>query len=119
MADGRGEFTLVIAPQAEETTAAAPEGGLEDFVAELLRAGCPTNPIVTALRARGMSRGDAYALVQRLEALGMSRSYGIGTCSRFFDRRISLSANRCPLRRDMRWPLKKPRRAGARRRARG
>jgi 16S rRNA (cytidine1402-2'-O)-methyltransferase len=65
--DGRGEFTLVIAPREEEAAAAAPEGGLEDFVAELLRAGCPTNPIVTALRARGMSRGDAYALVQRLK----------------------------------------------------
>jgi hypothetical protein len=65
--DGRGEFTLVIAPREEDAAAAAPEGGLEDFVAELLRAGCPTNPVVTALRARGMSRGDAYALVQRLK----------------------------------------------------
>jgi hypothetical protein len=34
--------------------------------------------------------------------LGMFRSFGIGTCSRFFHLRMFLSANRRPLRRNMR-----------------
>jgi 16S rRNA (cytidine1402-2'-O)-methyltransferase len=67
-ADGRGEFTIVIAPAPAPDTTSAPGGDLEAFVAALLRAGCPVNPIVAALRAGGMSRNDAYALVQGMKA---------------------------------------------------
>jgi 16S rRNA (cytidine1402-2'-O)-methyltransferase len=67
-ADGRGEFTIVIAPAPAPDTTSAPGGDLEAFVAALLRAGCPVNPIVAALRAGGMSRRDAYALVQGMKA---------------------------------------------------
>ena len=66
-ADGRGEFTIVIAPSQEKAPNAVPGGNLEDFVSALMWASCPVNPVVTALRACGMSRNEAYALVQGLK----------------------------------------------------
>jgi 16S rRNA (cytidine1402-2'-O)-methyltransferase len=65
--DIRGEFVLVVAPapprDAQGTTA-----DLESLVAALLRAGSPTAPVVAALReTSGLSRNEAYALVQRLK----------------------------------------------------
>ena len=65
--DIRGEFVLVVAPAAPRA-AAGPAADLESLVAALLRAGSPTAPVVAALReTSGLSRNEAYALVQRLK----------------------------------------------------
>jgi 16S rRNA (cytidine1402-2'-O)-methyltransferase len=65
--DVRGEFVLVVAP-APPRDAAGPAADLESLVAALLRAGSPTAPVVAALReTSGLSRNEAYALVQRLK----------------------------------------------------
>ncbi len=67
--DGRGEFVLVVAPdETQVREEAAPSSfDIEPFVAALIERDCPTAPIVGALRAQGMDRRDAYALVQRLK----------------------------------------------------
>jgi 16S rRNA (cytidine1402-2'-O)-methyltransferase len=65
--DIRGEFVLVVAP-APPREQQGPAADLESLVAALLRAGSPTAPVVAALReTSGLSRNEAYALVQRLK----------------------------------------------------
>ena len=68
----RGEYTLVVAgsglEQAEPGERAEDDGELERFIKTLVEEDCPIAPIVTALRARGVNRRDAYDLVQRLKS---------------------------------------------------
>lgn len=67
----RGEFVLVVAP-APPRDAQGGAADLERIVAALVRAGTPTAPLVAALReAAGLSRNEAYALVQRLKPEAM------------------------------------------------
>jgi 16S rRNA (cytidine1402-2'-O)-methyltransferase len=66
-AEPRGEYTIVIAARAaaQPTSSSELESSLDSFVKALLQAGCPTAPIVRALRdTHGLSRDQAYEWVQ-------------------------------------------------------
>ena len=64
--DARGEYTIVVAGCAVSDVPATPGPG-DAFISALLRAGCPTAPIVKALREiEGVSKQEAY---RRLLAL--------------------------------------------------
>jgi 16S rRNA (cytidine1402-2'-O)-methyltransferase len=64
--DARGEYTVVVAGCASQDSP-KPQGPGDVFIAALLRAGCPSAPIVKALReVEGVSKQEAY---RRLLAL--------------------------------------------------
>ncbi|HEY1426464.1 MAG TPA: ribosomal RNA small subunit methyltransferase I [Caulobacteraceae bacterium] len=67
----RGEYTIVLAgadAPAGAPAAVRPMADIEAFMRALLAAGCPVAPIVSALRAGGAPRREAYALVSRMAA---------------------------------------------------
>lgn len=67
----RGEYTIVVdrADQPAEATAGAGAAtDIEAFMRALIAAKCPVAPIVSALRAGGAPRREAYALVSRMAA---------------------------------------------------
>jgi 16S rRNA (cytidine1402-2'-O)-methyltransferase len=65
--DARGEYVLVVAGRPESPRLDTTPPPIHAFVAALVAEGCPTAPIVKALRRSGtMSRADAYELVENL-----------------------------------------------------
>lgn len=70
-----GEYTLVIGENEVPVEPESADFDLEMFVGALIRSGCPSRSVMDALKDTfGMSRNEAYALVQRCKSEGKDES---------------------------------------------